>query len=91
MLALPVLSRFKKRMEHRRYNGATLLGLKGTVIKSHGSADAFAFGHAIREAYHEAENGVIDKIAHRVSSYTALQTAALLSEPGKDDDATGDA
>jgi glycerol-3-phosphate acyltransferase PlsX len=91
LLALPVLSRFKKRLDHRRYNGATLLGLKGTVIKSHGSADAFAFGYAIREAYHEAENGVIDKIAHRVSSYTGLQTAALLVEPAKDSAATGEA
>ena len=91
LLALPVLSRFKKRLDHRRYNGATLLGLKGTVIKSHGSADAFAFGYAIREAYHEAENGVIEKIAHRVSSYTGLQTAALLVEPAKDSAATGEA
>jgi len=91
LLALPVLSRFKKRLDHRRYNGATLLGLKGTVIKSHGSADAFAFGYAIREAYHEAENGVIEKIAHRVSSYTGLQTAALLVEPDKDSAATGEA
>ncbi|MFM8339112.1 MAG: hypothetical protein ACKN9C_03895, partial [Fluviibacter sp.] len=69
----------------------TLLGLKGTVIKSHGSADAFAFGYALREAYHEAENGVIEKIAHRVSRYTASTTAALLKDPVKDDDATGDA
>jgi len=91
LLALPVLSRFKKRLDHRRYNGATLLGLKGTVIKSHGSADAFAFGYALREAYHEAENGVIEKIAHRVSSYTGLQTAALLVEPAKDSAATGEA
>ena len=91
LLALPVLSRFKKRLDHRRYNGATLLGLKGTVIKSHGSADAFAFGYAIREAYHEAENGVIEKIAHRVSSYTGLQTTALLVEPDKGSAATGEA
>lgn len=91
LLALPVLSRFKKRLDHRRYNGASLLGLKGTVIKSHGSADAFAFSHALREAYHEAENGVIDQIAHRISHYTGSQTAALLKEPGKANDATGDA
>lgn len=94
LLALPVLKRFKKRLDHRRYNGATLLGLKGTVIKSHGSADVFAFTHAIKEAYHEAENGVIEQIAHRVSNYTGLQTAALLTEPahdGRNADATGDA
>jgi phosphate acyltransferase len=57
LLALPVLSRFKKRLDHRRYNGASLLGLKGTVIKSHGSADVFAFTQAIKRAYYEAENG----------------------------------
>ena len=91
LLALPVLSRFKKRLDHRRYNGASLLGLKGTVIKSHGSADAFAFTHALKEAYHEAANGVIDQIAHRVSNYTGLQTAALLKEPVQGDVATGDA
>lgn len=91
LLALPVLSRFKKRLDHRRYNGASLLGLKGTVIKSHGSADAFAFSHALREAYHEAENRVIDQIAHRISHYTDSQTAALLKEPAKANDATGDA
>jgi glycerol-3-phosphate acyltransferase PlsX len=91
LLALPVLSRFKKRLDHRRYNGASLLGLKGTVIKSHGSADVFAFTQAIKRAYYEAENGVIDKIAHRVSNYTGLQTAALLKEPVRADSTPGDA
>ena len=91
LMALPVLSRFKHRLDHRRYNGASLLGLKGTVIKSHGSADVFAFGQAIRRAYHEAENGVINKIAHRVSSYTGFQSAALLRDPVKDNQAIGDA
>ena len=86
-----MLSRFKKRLDHRRYNGASLLGLKGTVIKSHGSADVFAFSQAIKRAYFEAENGVIDKIAHRVSSYTGLQTAALLIDPAKDSAAMGEA
>jgi glycerol-3-phosphate acyltransferase PlsX len=87
LLALPLLGRFKKRLDHRRYNGASLLGLKGTVIKSHGSADVFAFSQAIKRAYFEAENGVIDQIGHRVSSYIGLQTAALLVEPA----ATGEA
>jgi hypothetical protein len=41
VLAMPVLNRFKKRVDHRQYNGATLLGLKGIVVKSHGSADAW--------------------------------------------------
>jgi len=43
LVALPVLGAFKRRVDHRRYNGASLLGLSGIVVKSHGSADAFAF------------------------------------------------
>ena len=46
LVALPVLKRFKHRVDHRRYNGAALLGLRGLVFKSHGSADAFAFEQA---------------------------------------------
>jgi hypothetical protein len=42
-----VLNNFKKRFDHRRYNGAILLGLKGISVKSHGSADVLAFGNAI--------------------------------------------
>jgi glycerol-3-phosphate acyltransferase PlsX len=49
VLALPVLQRFKKRVDHRQYNGATLLGLRGIVVKSHGSADTLAF-HLCAEA-----------------------------------------
>ena len=48
--ALPVRKRFKDRGDHRRYNGAALLGLRGLVFKSHGSADAFAFEHALTRA-----------------------------------------
>lgn len=51
LLALPVLLRFKKRVDHRQYNGAALLGLRSLVIKSHGSADAYApFAFAISQA-----------------------------------------
>ncbi len=62
LAALPVLKRFKKRVDHRRYNGASLLGLRGLVIKSHGSADAFAFEHAIKRGYDGAKNGVLGRI-----------------------------
>ena len=75
LLALPVLSRFKKRLDHRRYNGASLLGLKGTVIKSHGSADAFSFGFAIGRAYDAAENRVVERIAGRMARTTDSDTA----------------
>jgi glycerol-3-phosphate acyltransferase PlsX len=66
-IALPVLNAFKRRVDHRRYNGATLLGLRGIVIKSHGSADIFAFGFAIERAVEEARNGVLAHITDRMS------------------------
>lgn len=65
LVAMPVLNCFKRRVDHRRYNGAILLGLKGISIKSHGSADAFAFSNAIARAWDAAENGVLDRIAQR--------------------------
>lgn len=67
LFAYPVLNAFKKRMDHRRYNGASLLGLKGVVVKSHGSADIFAFGFAIERAVEEARNGVLRRINEQVS------------------------
>ena len=68
-VALPVLNAFKRRVDHRRYNGATLLGLRGIVIKSHGSADAFAFGFAIKRAVEEARTGVLAHIADRMALF----------------------
>jgi glycerol-3-phosphate acyltransferase PlsX len=61
-VAMPVLSRIRQRVDHRRYNGASLVGLRGIVIKSHGSSDAFAFEHAIRRGYDAARNGLIRRI-----------------------------
>lgn len=67
LVARPVLAAFKRRVDHRRYNGATLLGLRGIVVKSHGSADAFSFRHAIERALEEAQNDVIASISRRLS------------------------
>jgi len=67
VVAWPVLSHFKRRVDHRRYNGALLLGLKGISVKSHGSADSFSFGKAIERAYEAASNRVVDKIADRMA------------------------
>lgn len=67
-VSLPVINAFRQRMDHRRYNGASLLGLKGIVIKSHGSADAYAFGHALHRAVDAARNGVLQRIAERMAS-----------------------
>ena len=76
LLALPVLQRFKKRVDHRQYNGATLLGLRGIVVKSHGSADALAFGCALRRAADEARNGVLARISERMAQQPPLQETA---------------
>ena len=68
LVALPVLNAFKSRVDHRRYNGASLLGLRGIVIKSHGSADQLAFEHAIERAVAEVRNGVLRRISEQVAS-----------------------
>ncbi len=68
LLALPVLKRFKHRVDHRRYNGASLLGLRGLVVKSHGSADAYAFGHAIARACDAARHDVASRIVESMRS-----------------------
>ena len=67
LVALPVINAFRRRMDHRRYNGASLLGLKGIVIKSHGSADAFAFEQALQRAVEEVHNGVPQRISQRMA------------------------
>jgi len=63
LLAFPVLKRFKQRVDHRRYNGASLIGLRGIVIKSHGSSDAFGFEQAIRRGYDASRNGLLKRIS----------------------------
>jgi glycerol-3-phosphate acyltransferase PlsX len=75
LFAMPVLSRFKKRFDHRRYNGAVLLGLKGISVKSHGSADSFAFGFAIARAWEAAENRVIERIAAKIQEHAPATVA----------------
>ncbi|MCB6184369.1 phosphate acyltransferase PlsX [Leeia sp. TBRC 13508] len=76
VLAYPVLSDFKKSVDHRRYNGASLLGLRGTVVKSHGSADEIAFGFALQQALLEVENRVIPKTAEKMSEFQQKQESA---------------
>lgn len=69
IVAMPVLKRFKRRVDHRVYNGASLLGLRGIVVKSHGSADPYAFRHAIDVVYEAAKGQVINKITEHMSQY----------------------
>ncbi|MCF6807089.1 phosphate acyltransferase PlsX [Thiotrichales bacterium 19S9-12] len=68
LCALPVLRKIKKRLDTRQYNGGSLLGLRGIVIKSHGGADAHAFAAAITEAYHEVRKDVPSKIQAEVGA-----------------------
>ena len=67
LAAMPVIQAFKRRMDHRRYNGASLLGLRGIVIKSHGSADVYAFGQALQRAVDEVRNNVPQRITERMA------------------------
>ncbi|MBN8504227.1 MAG: phosphate acyltransferase PlsX [Burkholderiales bacterium] len=73
VLALPVLKRFKARVDHRKYNGAALLGLRGLVFKSHGSADALAFERALERAYEAARHDLLERVHERVAA--TLQSA----------------
>jgi glycerol-3-phosphate acyltransferase PlsX len=70
-IALPVLHAFKKRVDPRRYNGATFVGLNGTVIKSHGGADKLAFEYAILEALAEVRNNVPERIGRELAALAA--------------------
>lgn len=68
IMAVPVLAAFKHRVDPARYNGASLLGLKGIVVKSHGSADSFAFENAIERAFDEVREGVLQRISQRLAA-----------------------
>ena len=67
-VAIPVLRAFKHRVDPGRYNGASLLGLRGIVVKSHGSADAYAFESAIARAFDEVREGVLERISERMAA-----------------------
>ena len=69
LISMPVLKAFKHRLDHRRYNGASFLGLRGIVVKSHGSADVFAFRCAIEKAAEEARAGIWQKISVHIEKW----------------------
>lgn len=77
LVAYPVLAALMKRMDYRRYNGAALLGLRGLVFKSHGSADELAFELALARAYDAARNNLLDRVRQRIDS-----AAPLLGQDG---------
>lgn len=74
LVALPVLKAFRRRFDHRRYNGAGLLGLKGVVVKSHGSADRLAFRSALARAAEMARENLPEKIATRMAAVPPAPT-----------------
>lgn len=76
VIAYPVLSALMKRMDYRRYNGAALLGLRGLVFKSHGSADALAFEQALNRAYDAARNNLLDRVRSRIAHAAPLLVPA---------------
>jgi len=71
LLARPVLNHLAGRMDSRKYNGATLVGLNGIVIKSHGSADSYAYEHAIDTAVVEVQNQVPQQIGNLLQQEAA--------------------
>ncbi len=79
LVALPVLIHFKRRVDHRRYNGAALLGLRGLVFKSHGSADAYAFEHALRRAHDAARNQLLQRVEAGIAAAVAQAAAASVA------------
>jgi glycerol-3-phosphate acyltransferase PlsX len=68
IMAAPVLAAFKRRVDPARYNGASLLGLNGIVVKSHGSADCFAFQNAIERAFDEVREDVLQRISKQLAA-----------------------
>ncbi|MCK5524515.1 MAG: phosphate acyltransferase PlsX [Thiomargarita sp.] len=75
LISLPILKNLRHKIDPRRHNGASLLGLRGIVIKSHGSADMLSFTYAIKEAIIEVQKNVPEQISHILDT--------LLSEKGR--------
>ncbi len=74
LIASPVLKGLMKRIDPARYNGASLLGLRGIVIKSHGNADQNSFANAIRIAILEVEKNIPEKIQNEINMRLGLVT-----------------
>jgi glycerol-3-phosphate acyltransferase PlsX len=69
LIARPALRHLKKRFDPSRYNGASMLGLNGIVVKSHGGANELGFQHAIEQAVLEAENNVVDLVRAQINDF----------------------
>ena len=82
-VARPVLNRLARRLDHRRYSGGALLGLRGLVFKAHGSSDAFAFEQALNRAYDAARHGLLARVHDRI-----LDTLAAMPAPTSQEEPT---
>ena len=80
LIAYPVLIAFKKRVDHRRYNDAALLGLRGLVFKSHGSADELAFANALSRAYDASRNQLLERVQARIAHAAPVLLAGTSPE-----------
>ncbi len=76
LVSWPVIRRFRRRVDHRRYNGAALLGLRGIVVKSHGSADRLAFATALARADNEVRHGLLARIGEEIARLNAAMPSA---------------
>ena len=76
VVSYPVIKRFRRRVDARRYNGAALLGLRGIVVKSHGSADRLAFAAALKRAASEASHGLIERIGEEIARVSGVPSGA---------------
>jgi len=83
LIAMPVLSRFRHRVDNRQYNGAALLGLRGIVIKSHGAADIVAFGYALERAREAVRTGLLKRTALAIAQLTNTQVEVLSAQSGE--------
>ena len=84
LIALPVLTRFRRRVDNRQYNGAALLGLRGVVIKSHGAADVVAFVCALERAREAVSTGLLKRTAEAIAQLTHSQVEAMSSTQSGD-------
>lgn len=83
IIARPVLNRFRDKVDNRRYNGAALLGLRGIVVKSHGSADAYAFGHALQRTREAVQNGLLAGTTQAIGHLRERMQAATVQPSDK--------
>jgi glycerol-3-phosphate acyltransferase PlsX len=82
LCAMPVLNSFKRKVDHRQYNGASLLGLRGIVIKSHGSADRLAFMRAIERGAEEVRGGMLRHLSERLAELQPPHLHQAVAEEG---------